>query len=183
LDRRAFLRIVAGGVLAARVATAQPRPGIVRLGYLTSNLSASPHLHEAFRQGLRELGYVEGRNLTIEYRDAKGTLERLPALADELVARSVDLIVTAGGTPAALAAKHATRTLPIVFTAVADPVTDGLVPGLANPGSNVTGLSLLIPDLVGKRLEQFKQAIPGISQIAVLWQPGGLGVDTRNRTR
>ena len=179
IDRRRFIGALAGGLLSAPLdVEAQPAARIARLGYLTSNLAASPHLHEAFRQGLRDLGYFEGRNLALEYRDAKGKLERLPALADELVARSVDLIVTAGGTPAALAAKQATRTLPIVFTAAADPVTDGLVPSLAQPGSNVTGLSLLIPDLVGKRLEQFKQAVPGISQVAVLWQPGGLGEHT-----
>ena len=179
MDRRLFLTTIAGGVLAASpVAMAQPAARITRLGYLTSNLAASPHLHEAFRQGLRDLGYLEGRNLVLEYRDAQGKLERLPALAGELVARSVDLIVTAGGTPAALAAKQATKTLPIVFTAAADPITDGLVPSLAQPGGNVTGLSLLIPDLVAKRLEQFKQAVPGIGQVAVLWQPGGLGEHT-----
>ena len=104
---------------------------------------------------------VAGRNLVIEYRDAEGKLERLPALAAQLVALPVDVIVTGGGTPAALAAKRATSTVPIVFPAAADPVTDGLVTSLARPERNVTGLSLLAPDLVGKRLEQFKQAVPG----------------------
>ena len=113
----------------------------------------------------------------IEYRDAEGKFERLPALAAELVALKVDVIV-APGTPAALAAKQATRTLPIVFAAAADPVTSGLVTSLARPGGNVTGLSVLAPELVGKCLEQLKQAVPGVSRVAVLWQPGALGERT-----
>jgi putative ABC transport system substrate-binding protein len=115
---------------------------------------------------------VAGRNLVIEYRDAEGKLERLPALAAQLVALPVDVIVTGGGTPAALAAKRATSTVPIVFPAAADPVTDGLVTSLARPERNVTGLSLLAPDLVGKRLEQFKQAVPGANHVAVLFRGG-----------
>jgi putative ABC transport system substrate-binding protein len=179
MPRRAFMAVIAGGLLAAPLAAEAQQAGkVYRIGYLASNLAASPQLHEAFRQGLRDLGYFEGRNVAIEYRDGEGKLERLPALAAELVALKVDVIVTGGGTPAALAAKQATRILPIVFTAAADPVTDGLVPSLARPGSNVTGLSLLFPELVGKRLEQFKQAVPGVSQVAVLWQPGGLGERT-----
>jgi putative ABC transport system substrate-binding protein len=140
-------------------------------------VAASPHQHEAFRQGLRDLGYVEGRNLVIEYRDAEGKSERLPALAAELVALKVDVIF-APTTATALAAKQATRTLPIVFAVVADPVTSGFVTSLARPGGNVTGLSFLAPELVGKRLELLKQAIPGVTQVAVLWQPGGLGERT-----
>ena len=107
----------------------------------------------------------------IEYRDAEGKLERLPDLAAELVALKVDVIL-AGGAPQALAAKQATRTLPIVFAAAADPVTSGLVTSLARPGGNVTGLSSFSPELVGKRLEQLKQAVPGVSHVAFLWQPG-----------
>ena len=113
----------------------------------------------------------------IEYRDAEGKLERLPALAAELVALKVDVIVAAN-TVAALAAKQATRTLPIVFASVGDPVTSGLVTSLARPGGNVTGLSVLAPELVGKCLELLKQAVPGVSRVAVLWQPGGLGERT-----
>jgi ABC-type uncharacterized transport system substrate-binding protein len=134
-------------------------------------------LHEAFRQGLRDLGYVEGRNVVIEYRDAEGKPERFPAHAAELLALKVDVIV-APGTPAALAAKQATQTLPIVFAAVADAVTSGLVTSLARPGGNLTGLSFLGPELIGKRLEQLKQAIPGVSRVAVLWQPGAVGERT-----
>ena len=179
MDRRVFLGTLAGSLIGAPLAAeGQPGTRVARLGYLASSLAPSPHLHEAFRQGLRDLGYFEGRNVVLEYRDAQGKLERLPALAAELVARPIDLVVAAGGTPAALAAKQATGTLPIVFTAAADPVADGLVPSLAQPGSNVTGLSLLVPDLVGKRLEQFKRAVPGLSHVAVLWQPGGLGEHT-----
>jgi ABC-type uncharacterized transport system substrate-binding protein len=113
----------------------------------------------------------------IEYRSAEGKLERFPALAAELVALKVDVIV-APGTPQALAAKQTTRTLPIVFAVAADPVTDGLVTSLARPGGNVTGLSVLAPELVGKSLEQLKQTVPGVSRVAVLWQPGGVGERT-----
>ena len=178
LDRRTFLSALTGSLLAAPfVAEAQPAGKVARIGYLAPNLAVNPHLPEAFRQGLRDLGYVEGRNLVIELRSAEGKLKRLPALAAELVALKVDVIV-AGGTPAALAAKQATRTLPIVFTPAADPVESGLVTSLARPGGNVTGLSLLAPDLVGKGLEQLKQAVPGVSRVAVLWQPGVLGERT-----
>jgi putative ABC transport system substrate-binding protein len=108
----------------------------------------------------------------IEYRSAEGKLGRFPALVAELVALKVDVIVVAG-TPASLAAKQATRTLPIVFATAADPVGSGLVTSLARPGGNITGLSILSPELVGKRLELLKQAVPGVSRVAVLWQPGG----------
>jgi putative tryptophan/tyrosine transport system substrate-binding protein len=107
----------------------------------------------------------------IEYRDAEGKPERLPALATELVVLKVDVIM-ALGTLHALAAKQATKTIPIVFAGVTDPVTSGLIPSLARPGGNVTGVASLTPELVGKRLELLKQAVPGVSRIAVLWQPG-----------
>jgi putative ABC transport system substrate-binding protein len=129
-------------------------------------------LLEAFRQGLRELGYLEGRNVLIEYRSAEGRPDRLPDLAAELVALNVDVIVTGGGTLAALAAQRASRTVPIVVVSVGDPVTSGLVTSLARPGGNVTGLSLLFPELVGKCLEQLKLAVPSIKRVAVLSQPG-----------
>jgi putative ABC transport system substrate-binding protein len=144
---------------------------------VTHNRAASPHTHEAFRQGLRDLGYVEGRNVVIEDRDAEGKFERLPALAAELVALKVDVIV-APNTAAALAAQQATKTIPIVFAVAADPVTSGLVTSLARPGGNVTGSSILAPELVGKRLELLTQAVPGVSRVAVLWQPGGAGEGT-----
>src|SRR5438094_1479709 len=109
---------------------AQQAANVARIGYLSTNHGANPHLREAFRQGLRDLGYIEGRNVVIEYRDAEGKPERLPALAAELVGLKVDVIV-AIGTPHALAAKQATKTIPIVFTALPDPVTSGLVTSLA----------------------------------------------------
>ncbi len=169
------MAMLTGGIVAAPfTAEAQQAAKIARIGYLVLNLAANPHLTEAFRQGLRDLGYVEGRNVVIEYRDAEGKFERLPALAAELVALKVDVIVVAGGTLVALAAKQATRTLPIVFTPAADPVESGLVTSLARPGGNVTGLSILAPELVGKCLEQLKQAVPRVSRVAVLWQPGGV---------
>src|SRR5215468_8572852 len=121
------------GLLAAPLpAMSQPAPKAARIGYLVMNVAAGdPREREAFLQGLRDLGYVEGRNLLIEYRDAEGKPERFPALAAELVALQVDVIVTAGGTLGALAAKQATTTLPIVFAAVGDPVGEGLVTSLA----------------------------------------------------
>jgi len=159
-------------------AVAQPAAKIARIGFLGNIWANSPHLREAFLQGLRDLGYVEGRNLVIEYRYAEGKFERFPALAAELVALKVDVIVAAAGTLSALAAKQATRTLPIVFPVVADPVESGLVTSLARPGGNVTGSSFLAPELVGKCLELLKQAVPGVSRVAVLWEPGGLGKGT-----
>jgi putative ABC transport system substrate-binding protein len=176
--RRAFIGTLAGGLLAAPLAVeAQQAAKVARIGYMSPNLADWPHTHEAFRQGLRDLGYVEGRNLVIEYRDAEGKLERLPALAAELVALKVDVIV-APNTVAALAAKQVTRTLPVVFAVATDPVASGLVASLARPGGNVTGLSILAPELVGKCLELLKLAVPGVSRVAVLWQPGVLGERT-----
>src|ERR1700675_4467690 len=140
MDRRdTVLALLALGA-APLAAEAQQAAKIARIGYLSPNLATGPHLREAFRQGLRDLGYVEGRNLVIEYRDAGGKVERLPALAAELVALKVDVIVAASTLPA-LAAKQATRALPIVFAYAADPVASGLVTSLARPGGNVTGLS------------------------------------------
>ena len=172
--------VLALALLASPLAAeAQQAAKVARIGYLATAPAeaASPHLREAFRQGLRDLGYVEGRNLVIEYRDAEGKVERLPALAAELVALKVDVIV-ASGTLAALAAKQTTRTLPIVFSPAGDPVGSGLVTSLARPGGNVTGLSAFAPELVGKRLELLKQAVPGVSRVAVLWQPGAFGERT-----
>jgi putative ABC transport system substrate-binding protein len=161
MSRRALICALASGLLAAPLAAeAQEAAKVARIGYLAVNLAATPHRPEAFRQALRDLGYVEGRNGVIEYRDAEGKIERLSALAADLVALKVDVIVAAG-TPAALAAKQATRTVPIVFAAVFDPVTSGLVTSLALPGGNVTGTSTLAPESVGKCLEYLKQAVPG----------------------
>jgi ABC-type uncharacterized transport system substrate-binding protein len=176
VDRRRFLQTVSASLLVTpRAAEAQQAAKIARIGYLATNLAANPYLHEAFRQGLRDLGYVEGRDLVIDYRSAEGKIERLPALAAELIALKVDVIVTAT-TPHALAAKRATTTIPIVFAAAGDAIADGLVTNLARPGGNVTGLSALVArELIGKRLELLKQAVPGVSRVAILWHPGAYG--------
>ena len=172
--RLAFSIIFAlGGLFCPVVPEAQEAVKIARIGVLRTSPAGS-QLPEAFRQGLRDLGYVEGRNVVVEYRSAEGKIERLPALAAELVALKVDVIFAIGGTPGALAAKQATGTIPIVFIGVGDPVTSGLVTSLARPGGNVTGLSNLDAELIGKRLELLKQAVPGVSRVAVLWQPGAL---------
>ena len=178
MDRRdTVLALLALGA-APLAAEAQQAAKVARIGYLSPNLASSPHLRDAFLQGLRDLGYVEGRNVVIEYRDAEGKLERLPALAAELVALKVDVILAEGGTLGPRVAMQATTTIPIVFAGAGDPVGSGLVTSLARPGGNVTGLSSLGPELVGKRLELLKQAVPGVDRVAVLWLPGALGERT-----
>src|SRR5258706_9036265 len=158
-----------GRVPQARQPARIPRIGIL-IAASTSFYSARV---EALRRRLRELGYVEGKNIVIEYRYAEGKLERLPDLAAELVGLKVNVIVTAP-TQAALAAKKATATIPIVFTDIAsDPVGSGLVSSLARPGGNITGLSIMAPDLDGKRLELLKEAFPKVARVAFLWDAGG----------
>ena len=176
-SRRVFLATLSCGLLAPLAARAQQAAKVARIGYLQTG-GALVRLPEAFRQGLRDLGYVEGRNVVIEYRDAEGKSERLPALAAELVALKVDVIVAVAGTLVALAARQATRTLPIVFIGAGDPVTSGLVASLARPGGNATGLSALSPELTSKWLELLTQAVPGVGHIAFLWQPGAVGEQT-----
>jgi putative tryptophan/tyrosine transport system substrate-binding protein len=171
-----MIALVALGA-APLTAEAQQAARIARVGYLAIDRATSPHLREALLQGMRDLGYVEGRNVVMEFRDAEGKPERFPAFAAELVALKVDVIVTTS-TTGTLAAKQATETVPIVFAVAADPVSDGLVASLPRPGGNVTGCSLLLPELVGKCLEQLKRAVPGVSRVAVLWQPGGRGERT-----
>ena len=150
-------------VCAASVEAQRPAK-IPRIGYLGST-SVSART-EAFRQGLRELGYVEGKNIVIEWRRHEGKVDRLPALAAELVRIKVEIIITAGP-PAARAAKEATSTIPIVMTQVGDPVGSGFVASLARPGGNITGLSTLAPELSGKRLELLKEIVPKLSRVAV----------------
>src|SRR2546422_4759664 len=157
------------GILVTTVAAeAQATGKVARIGYLAQGSAPSGPTFEAFRQGLRELGYVEGQNIVIEYRWAEDRLERLPDLAAELVSLKVDIIVAAG-TPAPLAAKRATRTIPIVMTSAGDPVGSGLVASLARPGGNVTGLSTFTRELAAKRLQLLKEVVPGVSRVAVLW--------------
>ena len=149
-------------------AEAQQPKKVPRIGYLGATSASSESLrHEAFRQGLREVGYIEGQNITIEYRYAEGKLDRLPALAAELVALKVDVIVT-GGPQATRPAKKATATIPIVMAFDSDPVGNGFVASLARPGGNVTGLSALSPEISGKQLELLKEIVPTLSRVAVL---------------
>jgi ABC-type uncharacterized transport system substrate-binding protein len=172
MDRRRFIGIVAGGVLAAPLASfAQQQVKLPRIGFLGNSTAAlEANLVGPFRDGLRDLGYVEDRNIIIEYRWAEGDYERFPALIAQLVALNVDAIVTAG-TPAALAVQRATATIPIVMAAVGDPVGTGLVASLARPGGNLTGLTAIAPDLEGKRLELLREVIPNLSHVSFLLNP------------
>ena len=153
--------------MCGAVATAQQPTKIPRIGYLTAaSLSAQLVRIEAFRQGLRELGYVEGKNIVIESRSVEGKLDRLPALAAELVRLKVDVIVT-GGPVSTRAAKEATTTIPIVMAQDTDPVANGFVASLARPGRNITGLSTLAPEISGKQLELLKEIVPRLSRVVV----------------
>jgi putative tryptophan/tyrosine transport system substrate-binding protein len=157
--------------LCGSVADAQQTGKIFRIGYLdNSTASGSAVFLEAFRQELSKLGWFEGKNITIEYRFAEQKLERLPELAADLVRLKVDLIVTSGG-PTPLAAKGATTTIPIVMTTSVDPVAAGLIASLARPGGNVTGISGLVPEVISKRLEILKDAIPRLSRVGLLRSP------------
>jgi putative ABC transport system substrate-binding protein len=171
MDRRAFITGIAGGLLAAPLAAqAQPAGKVPRIGFLFSGASGPAREVDTFRQGLRDLGYIEGQNIAIEYRFAGGQVERLPELAAELVRLKLDVIV-APYTPPALAAKRATSTIPIVFAVVADAVGAGLIANFARPGRNITGLTSSSVELGGKRLELLKQVVPKASRVAVLYNP------------
>jgi putative ABC transport system substrate-binding protein len=154
--------------LITGLAQAQQSTKVSRIGYLSGvSLSAEAARRDIFRQGLREFGYVEGKNIVIEYRNSDGISARLAALAAELVRFKADIIVTGGG-PSTRAAKNATSTIPIVMTNDPDPVANGFVASLARPGGNVTGLSTLAPEISGKRLEILREVIPKLSRMAVL---------------
>src|SRR5262245_58873650 len=146
---------------------AQQPPKVSRIGIMVvpSRSFQSPRI-EAFRQGLRELGYIDGKNVIIEYRYAEGRLDLLPALTSQLVQLKPEVIVTTS-TPGILAAKNATQTIPIVFAAVGDPVATGLVTSLARPGGNITGLTILSPEVSGKRLELLKEAFPKVARVMI----------------
>jgi putative ABC transport system substrate-binding protein len=176
--RRRFL-LAAGVVLAAplRGAAQQPAPTLPRIGFLgVANATAWAPRLDAFRAGLRDLGYMEGRNIVIEYRFAEGRYDRLPALAAELVRLKVDVIVT-HSVPGALAAKQVTATnpIPVVMTNVADAVGSGIVASLARPGGNITGDTFFVPELAAKRLELLKDAIPRVRRVAILVNPDNAG--------
>jgi putative ABC transport system substrate-binding protein len=156
---------------APLAAQAQPPAKVARIGYLSMTGGAASPPVEAFRQGLRELGYVEGHNIALEFRTAEGETQRLPALAAELVQLPVDVLV-ARSTAASQAAQRTTTTVPIVMVVDADPVATGLVASLAHPGGNLAGVTTVAPGLGSKRLELLKETIPSLSRVAVLWNSG-----------
>jgi putative tryptophan/tyrosine transport system substrate-binding protein len=170
VNRRTFLGTLTGGLLSTRpAAEAQPVGKVYRIGMLerTSPTVNAANL-DAFRGGLRDAGYVEGKNFVIEYRSAEGRDDQFPGLATDLVRLKVDLIVTRG-TPAALAAKNATGTIPVVITGLADPVGQGIVASLARPGGNITGVSAIVTELYAKRVELLRELLPKASRIAALF--------------
>lgn len=179
--RRHLLALLAGALAAPLASFAQQAAKIARIGFLhpASPEGVSDLRLQAFRAGLRELGYVEGKNLQLEVRWGNGDLERMPALAAELVNLKVDVIV-AGASPAEVAAQQATRTIPIVMPVSSDPVGAGMVATLARPGGNITGLSLMAPELGEKRLQLLREVFPKVSHaVAVVWNPAYPGMRVR----
>jgi putative tryptophan/tyrosine transport system substrate-binding protein len=167
MKRRDFITLLGGAATWPLAARAQQSGKLHAIGLLSVG-SMTTGVFAAFHDGLRELGWIEGKNLLIERRFAENRIERLPDLAAELVRLNVDVIV-GFGTPPPLAAKRATTTIPIVMAAAGDPVGSGLVASLARPGGNVTGMSLMAPDLAGKRLELLKELVPRLARVAVIW--------------
>jgi putative tryptophan/tyrosine transport system substrate-binding protein len=170
MERRRFIEVIAGGLLSSPLAAEAQQAGkVYRVGVLeTTSITSNAANLDAFRRGLRELGYIEGQNLTIEYRSADGRDDRFPELAIELVRLKVNVIVTRG-TPAALAAKNATGTIPIIMASSGDPVGTSIVTSLAHPGGNVTGLSAFATEIQGKQLELLKEIVPRVARIAFLF--------------
>jgi len=171
MRRRRFLATLVGAALGATPAAgAQPSGKVARIGFLWDTPAVWPHALDAFRQGLRELGWIEGQNLAIEYRWAEGRFERLPGFVDELLRLKVDLIVA----PTSIytgAAKRATATVPIVFISHADPLGSGHVASLARPGGNATGLTIMMSETMAKSVELLKATIPELTRLAVVWDP------------
>ena len=171
MNKKIAVFLVAALVLApVPTAKAQQTKKLPRIGYLTLRTGPTEN-DEAFLQGLRDLGYIEGQNIAFEYRWAANKVDRLSGLAEELVRMKVDIIV-ASSTPDVQAAKKATRTIPIVMTGTADPVGTGFVASLAQPGGNITGMSLMLPELAGKRLELLRDILPKLSRVAFLAHGG-----------
>jgi putative ABC transport system substrate-binding protein len=170
MRRRDFITGVVGFAAAWPLSARAQQPAkLPRIGILWPNpMAASGHFVEAFRQGLRELGYVEGQNMIIEFRSAEGRMERLPDLAADLARLPVDVIQTATS-PTIRAAQQATRTIPIIMGNSQDPVSEGFIGSLARPGGNITGLTLFSPDLAAKRLQLLKEIVPTLTRVAVLW--------------
>ena len=172
MKRREFVALLGGAAVAWPLAARPQQKAMPTIGWLgNSSPSTGSWSIAAFLQGLGETGYVEGQNVAIEYRWSEDRYERLPALADDLVRLKVDLIVTGGGNPSALAAKTATSTIPIVVTTVGDPVGAGLVTSFARPGGNVTGISILVPELTPKLLQLISELVPRAKTIASLVNP------------
>jgi putative ABC transport system substrate-binding protein len=182
MDRRTFLGRVAGGLIAAPLVARAQQPAMPVIGFLSS---ASPaqwtYFVSAFRQGLNEVGYIEGKNVGIEFRWADGRYDRLPELAANLVSRQVAVVVASGGAGPALAAKAATSTIPIVYTGVGDPVGMGLVASLGRPGGNVTGVGFLAVELNTKRMELLHELVPKATVIALLINPDNPYVESNVR--
>jgi putative ABC transport system substrate-binding protein len=177
MRRREFMILFGGaGMAVPMLARAQTAPRTYRIGILS--LVQRPSEAD-LRQALRDLGYIEGRNLVYEARYAGGDADRMQTLAEELVRLKVDLIVTAGG-PAAEAAKKATSTIPVVLWGAGDPVATGLVLNVAHPGGNITGVTELSTELTGKRMQLFKEAIPGLARVAIIWNAGDRAMSLRS---
>jgi putative tryptophan/tyrosine transport system substrate-binding protein len=171
MKRRTFMVLVSGGLLAAPLAAeAQPVASARRIGVLLVGLSPESKELQYFRQGLRDAGYTEGRNVVLDWRSAKGDYDQLPVLVTDLVQSKVDVIVV-DSTVATQVAQRSTSTIPIVMALVVDPVGSGLVKSLAHPGGNVTGLSMMTTELNAKRLQLLKEVIPRLARVAVLWNP------------
>ena len=182
LRRREFIMLLGGAAAAWPLAARAQQPAMPVIGFLETR---SPDMISdrlrRFRQGLKDTGYVEGENVAIEYRWAENQLDRLPALATDLVRRRVAVIVAGGGAAVAFAAKGATTTIPIVFIVAEDPVRLGLVASLARPGGNATGINLVSGELTAKRLELLREMVPGAARVAVLVNPAGPTAETTLR--